>query len=239
MHKPAKKHTVIFVSIIILILAALFGWLLWSKIAEDKTVTSPGGGTTATGDADCPSGTTYYTNTDLGIAFCYPSSWGTVHVNEAKFAPADTGQRWRISFTAKPRVHAGMATTDWSTAAARDGICSDPATPEIPDRGAYVESWQIDTEIDGQPSSAYRGLQREPDEYTIYETVSDVLESGVCIEGYRNISLPQYHNVSASYSVPFGGTITTPQQHMDNPEGLISESDRNEFTAFVRSIRQL
>ena len=238
MHAPPKKHTIILVSIIILILAALFAWLLWRDTSGGGSESSSGT-SVATGEADCPSGTTYYSNTDLGIAFCYPNTWGTVNVSDAKFAPADDGQRYRVSFTAKPQVHAGMATTNWSTAVARDGICNDPAVPHIPDRGAYVTSWQVETEIEGQPSSAYRGVGREADQYVIYETVSDVLESGVCMEGYRTVSLPNYDNVSASYDVPFNDTVTTPQQHMDTPGSLISAADRNDFSAFVRSIHEL
>lgn len=238
MHTPPKKRTIFLVIIIILILSALFGWLLWKDTGKSGSG-SAGGPSVASGDTECPSDTIYYSNTDLGIAFCYPNAWGTVNVSDAKFAPADGGQRYRITFTAKPQVHAGMATADWSTAAARDGICSDPAVPSIPDRGAYVTDWQVDTEIAGQPSSAYRGIGRDEGQYVIYETVSDVLESGVCIEGYRIVSLSNYNNVSASYSVPFNGTVTTPQQHIDSPESLISAADRNDFSAFVRSIRQL
>lgn len=234
METPNSKRTIIFTIVLIIILAVAFGLLWW------RSTSAPGNGQGASATTgECQSGTTNYETTEIGVGFCYPTGWGSVTVSDATFASGDAGNRWRIAFSAKPQVHAGLATTDWTTTVPRDGTCVDPGSPTIPERGTYVTSWRVETETEGQPSSAYRGIARDEGDYIIIESISDLLNSGVCIEGYKTLSMPRYNNAGTSYYVDFNDIVTTPAQHMSTPNVLVSEADREAFIAFTQSFHAL
>ena len=243
-HSSSKrKKTWLWIIIILLILLLLFlGWWWWKD--KDKKTSTTGSATGGSSEqqkqtektATCASGFSEYTNTELGFGFCYPTTWGTVSVADAKFAAADTGQRWTVKFASKPMVNLGVVTADWSTTVPRDGTCVDPAVQTLPAFSPFSTTW----ETEGTPvMSATRGIDVLTDTYLIDEQVDDVLTSGACLHGYTIINADPYTHTSASYSAEFGGAVTTPQQHIDNPNVLISEANRNDFYTFVKSVHKL
>lgn len=240
---PKSKKMWLWIAILIVVLllgGVLAWWLMKDKDKKDDTATNNSNNSsqqeTASQEATCDDGLTAYKNDDLAIGFCYPTDWGTVTVADAKFEAADTGERWRVQFADKAAVNLGVVTEDWSTDAAREITCVDPAVQTLPAFSPFSTEW--DTE--GTPvSSASRGIEVEADKYLIREDVDDLLTSGVCVFGYTIIDGDVYTHTTATYSAEFSGSVTTPQQHMDNPDTLVPEADRDEFYAFVKSVHKL
>lgn len=240
--RPKTLRTLVIVIIaLLLILAGLLGWLLWrdnSTGTKQTSSTSSSGSETA---ATCPDHFSLYANTSLGVEFCYPDVWGDVEVSDAKFDASDSGSRWLFSFSNKPSVHAGVVSEDWSTTAARGGTCSDPAVQitSLPEEPSSTD-WEVETTIDTappQPSSASRMIETEDGKHLIREIVNDTLYNGACLEAFVLVDNQTYPVVAASYSAAFNGMIASPQQHIDEPNTLISELDRADFATFVKSIK--
>ncbi|HUS26153.1 MAG TPA: hypothetical protein VMY99_02285 [Nevskiaceae bacterium] len=243
-----KRRWLLLLLLILLLIAVLCGWLWWHNRDKDddkKGSTSSSqaakkdSGTADEEEAVCAEGLTAYENTSLSFGFCYPTAWGAVSTADAKFAAADAGSRWRLSFAGKPQVHIGVASADWATAVAREGTCVDPARPTLPAFAPFSTTWVTETGGGPTVSSGTRGVEVLADHYLIQEYVDDLLTSGVCLEGFTVINAPSYAHTDASYSVDFGGTVTTPQQHINNPNTLIPAADRDDFAAFVKSVHKL
>ena len=247
-----KKKMWLWLLIILLVLLLLFlGWWWMNKDKKDDTAQNNTNNNSQQEqqpkEVACDTGFTAYENTDLGIGFCYPTDWGTVTVTDARLQQtattvdgtviaADTGQRWLVSFSAKPAVHLGLVTADWSTEVGRDGTCVDPATPTLPAFSPFSTSWATE----GTPvMSATRGIEVMAGEYLIQEYVDDLLTNGVCVEGYTIIDGEVYTHTAANYSAEFAAPVTTPQQHIDDPNILIPAADRDEFYVFVKSVHAL
>lgn len=229
---------IIVIMILLLVLAGLFGWLWWKERGNDQKEDTSSQATPAepeqTANA-CPENFTVYANEDLGIEFCYPTAWGKVEVDDAKFADADTGSRWLINFTDNDAAYLGLASTDWTTEVPRDYTCVDPGVTVLPAFSPFSTDW---TTTDDVPTSyASRGVQVAADDYLINEEVSNLLLNGVCLHGYTVIENETYGHTSASYYADFDGTITTPQQHIDDPDALIPAASRADFATFVQSIK--
>lgn len=249
-HK-SKLLTWLMIIIILLaiILAGLLGWLWWRDRDQSANQGTPTGQNDSPQEeisgepieeAACADGFTTYTNADLGVQFCYPTTWGEPSVSDAKFAAADTGSRWLISFASNSAVHAGLVTSDWTTAVGRDGTCVDPAVQTMPTVEAFSTEWIVEaTEGDGTTSSALRGVQSSGSTLLINEYVDSLLSNGVCLNGYKAIDNELYPVVAASYFVEFNGTVANPQQHVDNSEVLIPAESREDFATFVESIEAL
>lgn len=246
--KKSKSKLFMWLMVIIillaLILAGLFGWLWWrdrNQSANEGTSTEPtvSDGTPADDPVDeavCTDGFTIYTNTDLGVQFCYPTAWGEPSVSDAKFADADTGSRWLVSFDGNDAVHAGLASPDWDTEVPRDGTCVDPAVTAMPTMSPFSTDWTTETTEGDTVTSATRGVEIDDTTLLIREYVSSLLVEGACLEGYKAIDSPAYDVASASYYAVFNDTVTNAQQHIDNPNVLISTEDRADFATFVESI---
>lgn len=237
---PKDKKMWLWLLILLLVLLLLFfGWWWWKdKDKKDDTSNNSSNNSSQQQEeqAACGEGLTEYENAELGIGFCYPTDWGEVTVADAKFDAADNGERWRVMFANKEMVNLGLVTDDWSTEVARDGTCVDPAVQTLPAFSPFSTTWTTE----GTPvSSATRGVEVEADHYLINEEVDDLLTNGVCVHGYTIINGDVYTHTSASYSVEFGGSVTTPQQHIDNPNTLVPATDRDEFYAFVKSVHKL
>jgi hypothetical protein len=222
--------------LLLVLLGLLFGWWWMNKDDTAATNTNETSESAPAETVACAEGTTAYENTELGLGFCYPTEWGDVSVVDAKFATADTGSRWTVGFADKSMVNLGVVSADWSTAVARDGTCVDPAVQTLPAFSPFSTAWATE----GTPvSSATRGIEVEADKFLIQEHVDDLLTNGACVEGYTIIEGDPYTHTSASYWAFFTGSITTPQQHIDNPNALISEENRTDFYDFVKSVHKL
>lgn len=198
--------------------------------------------TEQTGDEGDTSGCTAkqrrYQNEDLSLGFCYPNNWGNVTVNDAKFDPSDNGTRLKLSFSEKPQVNVGLVSDDWSTDAARDGVCSDSARQELPDFTSFSARWT--SEGTGVNTvSATRGLEIATDEYIIEEHVDNLLGNGVCISGFNLTNGEVYRHAEASYYTEFSATIKTPYAHINDPTELVSVADRTDFIALIKSMYAL
>lgn len=239
--EKSKKMMWLWIIIIMVLLAALLlGWLWWKdKDKKDATSTSTSTSeqqTVVEEEVTCAAEYTHYENDDLGLGFCYPTDWGTVSVVDAKFAAADTGERWTIKFADKAMVNLGVVSDDWSTEVARDGTCVDPAVQTLPAFSPFSTTWATE----GTPvMSGTRGIEVSADNYLIDETVDDLLTNGVCVYGYSIITGDPYTHTTSSYSAEFAAPVTTPQEHIDDPNILITETNRDEFYTFVKSVHAL
>lgn len=247
----SKKMWLWLLIILLILLLLFFGWWWKDKDKKDETAQNNTNNSQQEQqpqeEATCDKGYTEYENADLDIGFCYPTAWGTVTVADARFqqtpttvgdttVAADTGQRWRVSFSAKSEVNLGLVTADWSTEVARDGVCVDPAVQTLPAFSPFSTAWVTE----GTPvMSGTRGIEVMASEYLIQEEVDDLLTNGVCVRGYTIIDGDPFSHTAASYSAEFAAPVTTPQQHIDNPNILIPEDDRNEFYIFVKSVHKL
>ena len=84
-----------------------------------------------------------------------------------------------------------------------------------------------------------RGVEVLASEYLIQEYVDDLLTNGVCVEGFTIIDGEVYSHTTASYFAEYDAPVTTPQQHIDDPNILIPAADRAEFYTFVKSVHAL
>lgn len=236
---PQKRKRMwwVWLLIILLVLLLLFlGWWWKDKDKDETAQNNPNNNSHQQEETTCDEGYIAYENTDLGFGFCYPADWGTVTVADAKFAAADTGERWTVKFADKEMVNLGVVTAEWSTDVPRDGVCVDPAVQILPAFSPFSTTWATE----GTPvMSATRGIEVMAGQYLIQERVDDSLTSGVCLEGYTIIDGDVYSHTAASYSAEFAAPVTTPQGHIDNPNTLIPEVDRSEFYTFVKSVYKL
>lgn len=187
-----------------------------------------------TAESDCGDGKTAYDNPTYDISFCYPSAWGTVSLEDDKFTPADTGNRYRLLFSDKAAVAVGLVSDDWSTELGRGGSCADPSMT-LPEGVPYAEEWDTQTDDAGTITYASRGLSTGGSRYAITESVDDFL-GGVCSRAYANLESTLYRLATASYFAPFNDRISTPQLHIGDPSVLFTVIERQLFIDFVRTI---
>ncbi len=236
-----KSRRILLVGVILLALGSLPGWLLlWQSDKQAQTdantinvvqtsANASGGG------LNCDERLKHYENSFMGIGFCYPASWGEAFVQEGKFEPADTGSRWRLTFSTKDQVTLGLVSPDWTTTVPRDTSCKDPAAQTIPPYAPVSTTWKTE----GNPvASAGRGIEAKEGKYRIDEYTADLTTNGVCLTGYTQVG-GQFRHAVATYYTEFSPVIVSPSHHIANPNTLITSGDRSEFTAFVKSIQKL
>jgi hypothetical protein len=242
----AAKFLPWIISGVLLLMVIIFGIVLLlaankddNKSASNDTGTNNGSQNKTETDAssECSSKLRRYQNEDLDIRFCYPKTWGDVKLSDAKFDPSDSGTRVGLSFADKSEVHLGLVSDDWSTDVAREGTCVDPSVQAFPDTSAFSAKW-VTEGAGADISSAVRGLEVVPDQYLLQERVDNLLTNGVCIEGYQAFGGEVYRNAAATYFNKFNDKIATPKAHIDDPTVLAPVADRNDFTAFVKSIEK-
>lgn len=246
------RTLVIVIMILLLALAGLFGWLWWQERNDDEQQNASTQNTQQSEESQqaenkCSEDFSIYTSEDLSVEFCYPTAWGQVELTDARLLSepnegiaADNGSRWRLSFSEKSVVNIGLVSTDWSTNVGRDGTCTDPATQFLPEFSPFSTEWNVEIEIDTappQPDSATRGIEVEEDKFLVKERVDNLLTNGACLEGYTIIDNETYPHVTASYSANFNSEVSNPQQHMDDPDVLISAADRANFATLVKSVK--
>lgn len=245
------RTLMIVIMILLLALAGLFGWLWWQERNDDEQQNASTQNTqqaeeSQQAESKCSEDFSIYTSEDLNIEFCYPTAWGQVELTDARLLSepsegfaADSGSRWRLSFSEESAVNLGLVSTDWSTNVGRDGTCTDPATQVLPEFSPFSTEWSVEIEsgTPPQPDSAIRGVEVEEDKYLIQEHVDNLLTNGVCLKGYTIIDNETYPHATASYSADFNDEVSTPQQHMDNPDILIPSADRTDFATLINSIK--
>lgn len=187
--------------------------------------------------AECGDGLTLYSSASFGAAFCYPTAWGTASLADAKLAPSDTGHREQISFSAMPLFSVGGASDDWSTTVGRGVSCLEPNNA-MPELSAYNTAWH---DISGSGMAvdfAVRSLPSSVGGYSMTETVSNMLQEGVCAQGHKQINGSRYRIVSAAFYRTFAEAsgITTPSAHIAEPNVLFSTEQRSQFDALLASL---
>lgn len=238
--KRGLKWLVIILCTVLLGTAGAFAWL-WQK-EKNKKVSAPAASQTETTETEttpaitCASDNKLYENQELKFSFCYPEIWGEPSVADAKLDPSDNGSRHLVSFATKNEVKLGLVSSDWTTTVGRGGVCSDP-TPTAPAFADFSTEWK--TEGEGEALNfASRGVEKKDNSYFISEDASEFL-SGVCLRGIVLINTGTYPQATASYFKEFGGGITSPKAHVDNPTTLVPANERSAFSSFVKSIQKL
>lgn len=236
-----KRKKILVIAILVTVLVAIgIGLYILFKPSTDGTKTpvvteekSP----IATEPIDCPDSYRVFADHDFGMAFCYPSEWGDAAVQDAKVGPADTGHRESIMFADMPFYSVGGTSDDWSTTVGRDVGCLEPNNATLP-LSDYNTSWHGITGSGAEVNFAMRSLPSPTGGYDSTETVSDVIQSGVCAQAHKVINGTRYRVAFAAYYHDFAEAsgITTPSQHMDHPEVLFSASQRQQFDAVLASI---
>lgn len=152
-------------------------------------------------------------------------------------SPTDRGRRETITFSAMPYVAVGGVSEDWSTTAARDVGCLEPSRA-MPPLSSYNTDWHG---IEGSGAAityATRSLASSAGGYSIQETTSNLLWSGVCAQGHKPINGSRYRIVSVAYGRDFAPAsgITTPALHMADPDMLFSGEQRRQLDAVLASL---
>ncbi len=240
-------------ALIVVGLAVLVGFLLGggkatapAKTAQNKTTASekkqPAKTTTEkkieeTTSSSCGSEKTAFRDESIGVQFCYLTSWGTASVQDAKVAASDTGHREVRRFSSNPYVIVGGMSDDWSTTVGRGVGCLEPDNV-VPPLSAYDTSWHGLEGSGTDVSYAVRSLPSSVGGYSIQESVSDLLVSGVCVQGHKVISGSRYRVAAVNYARDFAPAsgITTPAQHMAEPNVLFSTEMRTQYDAVLASL---
>lgn len=207
-----------------------------TKVIPPKSNTSPGS-TSETTSSSCASGSTEFRDKDFGARFCYPSSWGSATLADAKVAPSDTGHRQSITFSSNPLMSVGGVSEDWSTTVGRGVGCLE-TQKDMPALSSYNAEWHNISGTGMAIDFAERSLASKQGGYSLTESVSSMLVEGVCAHGYKQINGSRYKVVSAAFyrTFPEASGITTPSAHMAEPNVLFSTEQRNEFDALLASL---
>lgn len=224
----------IFLGIFVVLLVIVFTFAPAKKASAPQNTNDTSSDAQSIQDrGDCTETFRQFSNTDLGFRFCYPETWGDVSVQDARFDAADTGSRYRLTFSKKSQVHMGLQSDDWATATMQER-CEDPAKA-LPDFSVFDTSWSLTRQAD-VVTQASRSIEIAANNYLITE---DVGPAGVCLRGYEIINGRAFRYVAVSYAASFQKGILSPQQHIDKPNELISRAQRTDFTAVVKSIQAL
>lgn len=180
-------------------------------------------------------GSKTYQNEGLGFGLCYPKNWGDPRLNNATFQASDTGSRWRLTFSRKVMISVGVVSKDWTSKAPRDLICTDASKPTAPPFLPFVTTWQANDT--SPPTYAIRGIEMVPGKYLIQEYTDSLLVHGACLEGYILLGKKEpYDHVTISYGAEWDLTFKTVTRHLEDPNHLIPESEREQFRTLVQSV---
>lgn len=185
-------------------------------------------------EAVCADGYSEFADEEFGARFCYPEEWGTATIEDAKVGPDDTGHREMIRFSANDKFAAGGMSEDWSTTVGRGVGCQEPnnVTAEL---GSYNIDWNNIEGTGMDVSYAQRSLESSAGGYDITETVSNMLENGVCTQAHKVIDGSRYRVFYMAFVNEFGSGILTPSAHIDNPNILFTEIERTQLDLLLAS----
>lgn len=184
----------------------------------------------------CADDETLFADKEFGAAFCYPSEWGTASVMDAKIDTSDTGYREAVRFSANTKFIVGGTSEDWSTTIGRGVGCQEPNNV-VPELSSYDTNWH-DFSGEGMAIEfATRSVISAEGGYDITETVSNMLDVGVCVQGHKVINGSRYKVLSEAYFTDFSSSagITTPKAHIDNSNILFTETERIQFDSLLAS----
>ena len=176
----------------------------------------------------CDEGYSEFADEEFGARFCYPEGWGETSIVDAKVGPADTGHREMVRFSLSDKFAVGGTSESWSTTVGRGVGCQEPnnVTAEL---SSYDTDWN---NLEGEGvdvTYAQRSLESSAGGYDITETVSNMLENGVCVQAHKVIDGSRYRVFFMAFSNEFGGGILTPSAHIDNPNVLFTELERSQL----------
>ena len=206
-------------------------------ISKQKKTAPTSDGSGAITATACADGKTLFQDKSFGAKFCYPTSWGSATLADAKVAPSDTGHRQSITFSSNPLMSVGGVSEDWSTTVGRGVGCLEPQK-DMPALSSYNAEWHNISGSGMVVDFAERSLPSEQGGYSLTESVSSMLLEGVCAHGYKQINSSRYKVVSAAFyrTFPEASGITTPSAHMADPNVLFSTEQRNDFDALLASL---
>lgn len=188
---------------------------------------------------DCKD-TVLFSDKSFGMQFCYPSDWGVATLRDSKMTPEDTGNRETVIFSNNLQVRVGAVSSDWTTSAGRDGVCSDPLNQPLI-TGSFNSEWHDIIGSGDAVEFALRHLGGSDQGYDAIEEVSNLLQSGVCAKSTKEVNSSRYQYASVSYYRNFdadGSGVTTPSMHIADPLKLFPQHSRDEFVALIKSIRR-
>lgn len=183
---------------------------------------------------ECTDDETLFADKEFGAAFCYPNEWGTASVMDAKVASADTGYREAVRFSANTKFIVGGTSEDWSTTVGRGVGCQEPNNV-VPELSSYDTDWH-DLSGEGMDVEfATRSIASSEGGYDITETVSNMLEVGVCVQGHKVIDGSRYRVLFEAFYTDFGDGVLSPRAHIDNPSILFNFVERAQFDSLLAS----
>ncbi len=246
----SKKWLYLFVALAFLLFAGIVIFVLGNrkssapapatqsqtKITSEKM---PSPVKSAYGDvlAACGTGLSRYADKAFGATFCYPSAWGAAALEDAEVAASDTGQRELIRFSEQPFVVVGGMSQDWSTTVGRGAGCLEPDNV-VPALSSYNTAWHDMEGSGAELSFAIRSLPSGAGGYSIEESVSNTITSGVCVRGHRVINGSRYRVIAVNFGRDFtpASGITTPAQYIAEPNVLFPSVLRAQYDAVLASL---
>lgn len=246
--KPSNRHKtlIIVLSVVVAIFLAVLAGLYFfmkndqAKPASDTPVVSDKKDTDKDKPAKgiaCSDSYRVFADSTVGMTFCYPNEWGDATVHDAKVGPADTGHRESIRFASMPLFSVGGTSDDWSTTVGRDVGCLEPNNQPVP-LGEYDTAWHGIIGSGADVEYAMRSLPSPTGGYDSTETVSNILQSGVCTQAHKVINGSRYRVAFAGFYRDFAEAsgITTPSAHIAEPNVLFSVEQRAQFDTLLASL---
>lgn len=182
----------------------------------------------------CADGYSEFADEEFGARFCYPEEWGETSIVDAKVGPEDTGHREMVRFSGTDKFAVGGTSDDWSTTIGRGVGCQEPNNV-VPELSSYNIEWN-NFEGEGMDVSyAQRSLESSAGGYDITETVSNLLENGVCVQAHKVIDGSRYRVFYMAFANEFGSGILTPRAHIDNPDILFTAVERTQLDYVLAS----
>jgi len=185
---------------------------------------------------ECYVGYRGFYDASFGAQFCYPDEWGTTTIVDAKVGPGDTGHREMIRFSDNQNFAVGGTSEDWSTTVGRGVGCLEPNN-SVPDISSYNIEWNNFEGEGADVMYAQRSLESSAGGYDITETVSNILENGVCVQSHKLIDGSRYRVFFMAYSKDFEGGVLTPSEHIDAPNVLFTEAERTQFDFVMATVQ--
>ncbi|MDO8265762.1 MAG: hypothetical protein Q7T41_02355, partial [Candidatus Saccharibacteria bacterium] len=199
-------------------------------VAEEEVVSDISEG----GLPSCTDDEILFSDEDFGAAFCYPEEWGDASVMDAKVDPLDTGHREAVRFMDNTKFIAGGTSDDWSTTVGRGVGCQEPNN-SVPELSSYDTAWHdlIGSGMDVE--FATRSLESSEGGYDITETVSNLMDNGVCVQGHKVIDGSRYRVLFSAFYTDFTDEVLTPKAHIDNPSILFNFVERAQLDRLLAS----
>jgi hypothetical protein len=246
--KHKKLIITILIMVIVLLTVGLIGFFL--IIESGKTIQTTGslvgeasgGEATDMSDAEetlptCTASYRVFADRELGMAFCYPTTWGDAEVHDAKVGPEDAGYRQSVQFSDTPFFSVGGTSENWSTTVGRDVGCLEPNNQAAP-LSVYDTAWHDMIGSGATIDYATRSLPSPTGGYDSTESVSTILQAGVCAQAHKIIDGSRYRVAFAAFYRDFAEAsgITTPSLHVAEPTVLFSIEQRDQFDAVLESL---